>query len=411
MNADYDIAIIGGGLVGATLALALAHAEFKVALIEEGGVVHYEADEWGCKPRVSAINPFSEKLFRHLGLWEVIQARAYPYREMCVWDAAGNGEIHFNAAEFGQFVLGYIIENEWLLAAIHAQLMREKSLDVFWGDGMSNMQSVTSYCTKLNLASGKALTAALLVGADGANSRVRSLAGINIYKKDYHQLGLVAVVEISGSHRQTAWQRFLPEGPLAFLPLSKGKCSIVWSTTPVHAEWLRLLPEKNFCEELTAASAMRLGEIKAAGPRVHFPLSYMQAETYAQPGMVLVGDAAHIVHPLAGLGVNLGLQDVACLLDSILEARSCAKPINSFSTLKRYARQRRNENQIMLSGLDALKQLFASRNPVVSVLRNTSLNWTDRFRPLKRFFMWQAMGTDMRIPGFWGEDGFKSDVS
>lgn len=400
MKADYDIIIVGGGLVGATLALALIRAEFRVALVETGRLINYKGNNEEYGSRVSAVSPFSKKMFQHLDLWGVIGSRAFPYTEMHVWDSGGSGEIHFNAAELGQPCLGYIIENEWMLAAMHRRLDQEKNISLFWETSLESMQVGISGRTIVKCSNGRSLATDLLIGADGANSKVRSLANINIYKKDYRQQGLVAVVEVSKAHKQIAWQRFLPDGPLAFLPLSEHKYSIVWSTAPDHASWLKTLPNLVFCQELTTASMSCLGKVVNVSPRVSFPLSYMQAESYIAPGLVLVGDAAHVVHPLAGQGVNLGLQDVAWLLDCISDVRHCNQPINSDATLRRYACRRRIENQWMLVGLDGLKAFFASQNPAVSALRSIGLNIVDRFHPVKHRLMWQAMDGGLSVPGW-----------
>lgn len=215
---------------------------------------------------------------------------------------------------------------------------------------------------------------------------------------NYHQKAVVAHVRPEKSHQETAWQRFLPSGPLAFLPLHDGRCSIVWSTTPEQADALLALEASAFAEALAEAFDQRLGSILEVGRRGAFPLRLQHAQTYVKPGLALIGDAAHVVHPLAGQGVNLGLLDAAALAEVILDALNAGQDFASFKTLRRYERWRKGDNLLMLAVMDGFKRLFGTALPPVRLLRNIGLNLTDAAGPLKHLIARRAMGLDGDLP-------------
>ena len=245
------------------------------------------------------------------------------------------------------------------------------------------------------LEDGTELQAQLLVGADGARSWVRQQAGISVKGWDYDQVALVTWVKPEVFHQETAWQRFLPSGPLAFLPLTEGYCSIVWSTSPQHAAQLQAMETERFAQELQAAFENKLGTIEAVGPRAMFPLRTFETQHYILPHLALVGDAAHTIHPLAGQGVNLGLADMSSLLRVLIEARQHRRSIGSASTLRRYERWRRADNRSMLLAMDGFKRLFSTEQPLLRWARNLGLNLTDHTLPIKRLIMQQALGRDV----------------
>ncbi len=389
-QADFDIVISGAGLVGLALAAALGREGFSVAILEAREPVHdWPADSIDL--RVYAISRASQRLLDALGAWPAIAPLAQPYREMHVWDAGSEGEIHFDSAELGEPDLGHIIESRVIERAL---------LDVVESTG-----AVTRFCPArlqtfeyddgrqhIGLDDGKSLTARLLIGADGKHSRVRDLAGIHVQVSDYGQQALVAVVETEKPHQETAWQRFLPSGPLAFLPLHDGRCSIVWSATSSKAQTLLALDDQAFCRALGEAFEYRLGEIRTVGDRVLFPLQAQSAEAYVKPGLALVGDAAHVVHPLAGQGVNLGLKDVQALADELHAARESGRNPGAFSVLRRYERARRGDNQLTLAAMSAFKQLFGSTLTPVRLARGLGLKLFDRATPVKAQIIRSAMG-------------------
>ncbi len=386
----FDALIVGGGLVGLAAAAALGRAAFRVALIE----AHTPAVDWpedSIDLRVYAISRLSEQLFRDLGAWPAMQERAGPFRDMHVWDAGGRGDIHFDSAELGEPHLGHIIESRVIERAL---------LDV-----IDEMPDVQRFCParveefsagpqrqQVQLDDGRLLSARLLIGADGKHSRVRDYAGIHAQVSDYGQQALVAVVTTEKPHRETAWQRFLPTGPLAFLPLHDGRCSIVWSATSSEAQRLLALDDAAFCETLGKAFDLRLGRITACGERALFPLCKQHADNYVRERIALVGDAVHVIHPLAGQGVNLGLKDIMELAGVLTEARARGRDIGAFSVLRRYERARKGDNLAMMTAMDVFKHLFGSRIIPLRWARNAGLNLVDAAPLLKNRIMRAAMG-------------------
>ncbi|TDY04292.1 UbiH/UbiF/VisC/COQ6 family ubiquinone biosynthesis hydroxylase [Thiohalophilus thiocyanatoxydans] len=392
MSRDYDLIIVGGSMVGASLACALADTPLRIALLD---AKRFEAD-WpadGFDLRVSAITRASEAFLQQLDAWPGDHAeRVSPFREMHVWDATGDGVIHFDSAELGEATLGHIVENRVLIKTLHRQIDAAKNIDYLAPVAPTAIEFDDKQA-RLLLEDGEPLTAKLLVGADGGNSWVRRQAGISVRGWDYDQAALVTWVKTEQFHQETAWQRFLPDGPLAFLPLSEGYSSIVWSTSPQHARQLQQLDEAPFRQELAASFGHTLGEIEDSGPRAVFPLRFFETEHYIRPRLTLVGDAAHTIHPLAGQGVNLGFADAQSLAQVIREAQQRQQDIGSQPVLRRYERWRRADNRAMLIAMDSFKRLFGSQWGPLRWLRNTGLNLTDRLGPLKQIIMRQAMGS------------------
>lgn len=406
---QYDIVIVGGGMVGSALACTLSQPNFfpklsttkgkelRIALIE-GQEADFNWSEDGHDIRVSAITRASQQLFEHLGVWEnMVAERVSPYGEMFVWDATGNGSIHFDCADIGEPNLGHIIENRVITKALIQQTEQIDNIDLFCPASPKQLLLATDQA-QLELEDGTVLECTLLVGADGSNSWVRQQAGIQVDTRTYNQQALVTTVKTEHYHQDTAWQRFLPTGPLAFLPLTDGYSSIVWSTAPEQANELLELDESAFKTALADAFDYKLGVIIEVGPRATFPLKGQHAKHYVKPHLALVGDAAHTIHPLAGQGVNLGFADVSELAQVLHEARNNGDAIGSFRTLRRYERARRGDNLLMLESMGAFKTLFSNNSMALSQLRNMGLNITDKLGPAKHLFMRQAMGLNTSLP-------------
>jgi 2-octaprenylphenol hydroxylase len=398
MNQQYDLIIIGGSHVGATLACALGGAGLRVVVVE----AQEPPNAWPADSvdlRVFAITRASQRIFQHLGAWAAMEAMGIsPFRRMEVWDAGGDGSIRFDCADIGEPTLGHIIESRVIQEALRRRLQDLPSVDWCCPAHLAELQLEAAGPARVVLVDGRVLEAALVVGADGAESRVRTLAGIDLAREEYRQQGLVAVVCSELPHAETARQRFLPSGPLAFLPLRDGRCSIVWSTTPEQAQELLALEETEFLERLGAAFELRLGRMLATGPRVAFPLVRRHAARYIGPRVALVGDAAHTIHPLAGQGVNLGLLDAAALAEALLAARVAGRDLGGERALRQYERGRRGANQLMMSAMDGFKGLFGSPLAPVRQLRNLGLDLVDRAGPLKEAIIRQAMGLDGELP-------------
>ncbi len=393
-RSDYDVLIIGGGMVGASLACALAPSGLEIAVLDAGRV-DFDWPGSGFDLRVSAITRASEAFLKRIQAWPGDQGeRISPFREMHVWDAGGDGVIHFDSAEIGEATLGHIIENRVIVKSLHQQMAGFDNVD-YLAPVQARKFIVNDNQVVLELEDKRSLSARLLVGADGSRSWVRQQAGISVRGWDYDQAALVTYVKTELPHRETAWQRFLAEGPLAFLPLTDGYSSIVWSTSPQQAEQLQQMDEVQFRQELAVAFAYTLGEIESCGPRAVFPLRFFETEHYVQPRIALVGDAAHTIHPLAGQGVNLGMADADALARVILKARQQRQDFGVYSVLRRYERWRRADNRLMLVTMDSFKRLFGSQWGPLRWLRNTGLSLTNRLGPIKQAIMRRAMGQSL----------------
>ncbi|GAP65991.1 hypothetical protein MBSD_n1293 [Mizugakiibacter sediminis] len=377
-----DVAVVGGGMVGAACALALTRAGFGACLIEARAPAPWRAED-EVDLRVVALAPSSAALLRELGVWEAIAtARVSPYRHMHVWDAANGAALDFDAAQQGRDALGWIVEN---------RLVQDRLWQALDAAGVRRLCpaelrdfAVREDRVALELADGSALSARLLVAADGAQSPLRERAGIAVRGRDYGQRAVVAHVATERSHEQTAWQRFLPGGPIAFLPLADGRCSIVWSLPDAEAARVLALDDAAFCTEVGVAGDFRLGRIVAVTPRAAFPLRLKLAERYDAARFVLLGDAAHTVHPLAGQGVNLGLRDVAELRDTLRAARDAGRDFAVAHVLRRYARRRRSADTLDALSFDALARVFALEAEPLVALRGLGVRLLDRLTPLKR---------------------------
>jgi len=409
-----DVAVVGGGMVGAAAALALARAGFSTALLEAHAPKPWSAiDEVDL--RVVGLAPSSIALLDELGVWTSIRdARAGPYAHMHVWDAGSGAAIDFDAASEGRERLGYIVENSLVQSTLWQALGESQGATpapALRSSASSARSTGTSVCDvrrlcpaevrgfearedriQLELADGATLAARLLVAADGSASPLRQLAGIATRGRDYAQRAVVAHVRTERPHAGTAWQRFLDTGPLALLPLADGRSSLVWSLPEAEAQRVLALDDAAFLNALGAASDFRLGRIIASTSRASFPLQLQLAERYQAERFVLLGDAAHAVHPLAGQGVNLGLRDVAELRDTLLAARAAGRDIGAAHVLRRYARRRRSADTLDALGFDALARIYAWQSPALVAARGLGVRLLDRLAPLKRRLAEHASG-------------------
>jgi 2-octaprenylphenol hydroxylase len=393
---DYDVVVVGGGMVGAALACALAQRDFSVALLEAREPA-FDWDPAGHDLRVSAITRASQRLLQNLGAWQaMLDERATPYQQMHVWDRAGFGEIHFDAADLAEPDLGHIVENRVIVRALW-ELLEDSRTEVLVPVRLAALD-LSDGGALLALDDGRTLNAGLVVGADGARSQVRELAGIESRGQPYDQHAVVATVRAELGNRSTAWQRFMRDGPLALLPLEQDLFSIVWSTAPNEAERLCALPEDEFNTLLTGASESRLGRLTLQGARAAFPLRLQHAEQYVLPGLALVGDAAHVIHPLAGQGVNLGFLDAGALVDALIAGRERGRMPGALATLRRYERTRKGHNTATQLAMDAFKHLFSNDSSVLSLARNLGLGAAGRLTPLRRLFERVALGQGLELP-------------
>jgi len=396
MMQSYDVTIVGGGIVGLTLAKSLTNSGLTIAVIEA-----FDSQPLSDTPenRVSAISFASQTLLSNLGVWSLLtHDRVTPYQSMQVWEKDSFAQIDFAAKQVKQTQLGYIVENKNLQQALLSSVEQQSNVTLFCPDSLQNM-AIGEGEAWLTLKSGKQLTSKLVVAADGANSWVRQQAGIPLTQWDYNHHAIIATVNTVEPHQHCARQIFTPQGPLAFLPLyEQHTSSIVWSVPPQEAERLLALDDTAFNQALSQHFDNRLGLCEVQGARQSIPLTMRYARDFAKHRVALIGDAAHTIHPLAGQGVNLGLMDAASLSQEILRHQQAGKDIGLYPHLRHFERWRKTEAVQMIASMESLKQLFNGNNPVQKLLRDLALSLANRVSPLKVQFIKQAMGLQGERP-------------
>ena len=386
-----DVAVVGGGVVGAATALAFARLGLSVVLVEARLPPAWSSA--GRDLRVYALAPDNAGWLDALGAWaQVRAARAHPYLRMRVRDAAGGGELAFDADALGRRELGWIVEHGLLVDRLWAAV-RQAGVAVHAGVALASLQQDDDAAT-LVLDDGSRLRARMAVAADGAGSALRGLAGIGIAGHAHGQRAIVAYVEGTEPHADTAWQRFLPGGPLALLPFGDdGRTnSIVWTRPDAEAGRLLAAGDDEFSRELTRASDRWLGALRVVSPRAAFPLRTQLASVQAAGRVVVVGDAAHVVHPLAGQGVNLGLRDASALAGHVARMLGAGRAWDGPRGLARWARERRSEAAVAAWSFDAINRIFSSEDPVSTLLRGPVLGAAGRLAPLRRALWGHAAG-------------------
>ena len=387
-NQDYDVIVVGGGLVGAATALALARNGLKVALVEASPTPSLPQDEsWDS--RIYAISPGNMRFLDSLGAWKTQDlGRIAPIEAMRIWGDE-HAELEFSAYEASVPALGYIVESRQLQNALWAQMRQISEIALFCPAHCVSLAWETS-CARLMLSDGMRLSAQLIVGADGGNSWARTQAGVGVNTRDYGQLGVVANFATGMPPHNIARQWFRKDGILAWLPLPENRMSMVWSTDPAHARELLAMSSAELCATVAEAGGSLLGPLSLITPAAAFPLRLQNAEAMVKPRLALVGDAAHLVHPLAGQGVNLGFHDVIGL-EEILNNRNAQADVGDYALLRRYERSRKMDIAAMQITTTGLHALFGSDLPGVGRLRNLGMAFTNRQQWLKRRLMAHAM--------------------
>ncbi|KLI99638.1 FAD-dependent oxidoreductase [Luteimonas sp. FCS-9] len=384
-----DVVVVGGGVVGAACALALAAQDLDVVLVE----ARPPAGWTPAAPdlRVYAFAHDNARLLAQVGAWDAVRAaRAHPYRRMRVWDAGGGSELVFDADALGMRELGWIVEHGLLVDRLWARLAAA-GVEVRSPATVEALETAAG-SVALRLADGPRIEARLAIAADGAGSALRRLAGIGAQAHDYGQSGVVGYVRGERPHADTAWQRFLPTGPLALLPCGDGSCSIVWTLPADEAARVRGLDDAAFSDALTRASEGRFGRLAPVSARAAFPLRRQLVDTQLAGRVLVVGDAAHVVHPLAGQGVNLGLRDVAGLAATVAQARGRGAAWDAPHRLARWARTRRSDNTVAAYAFDAINRVYSTDALAPTLLRSHALGIAQALPPLRNLLWARAAG-------------------
>jgi 2-octaprenylphenol hydroxylase len=395
-----SVLVIGGGSVGLAVAALLGSGNYAealhVVLLEPRSIPKW--DQKHVDLRVYALSRASQRMLQRIGAWHHIsEARVSPYRRMRVWESSpisGLGSLDFDSADIGEPDLGHIVEDALLREALLRQLEALSNVELCLGLGLDKIE-VGPRDVRVTTGNGEILSGNLLIAADGSDSRVRTLLGLSVSGMPYDQKAIVTHVGTRKEHMETAWQRFLKTGPLAFLPLTDGRSSVVWSMPSQHADSLLEQSSKEFINQLEVASEGILGGVDSVSARASFELRVMHSRQYCCPRVVLVGDAAHIVHPLAGQGMNMGFLDAVEIVDVIENALSRGEDPGDLRTLRRYERNRKGENLKMLLALDGLNRFF--RFPGISLLRVAGLSAVNTASPVKCALMREALGLSKQV--------------
>ena len=399
---DADVIIVGGGMVGLSMAASLVASDLSVLVIEKDAIkqdqLKKQLADSKIEPenyftRVSAISPGNQRFLQELGCWQNIPpSRLSDYEAMFVWDGEGLGNIEFRADEIGERHLGSIVENEIIRAAILAYLEKQPNIH-FLCESSIHAINLKSSSVEIAFDNNKSIKARLLIGADGALSRIRKLTGIALSQNAYNQIAMVANVKTEKPHQSTAWQKFNTSGPVAFLPMpDPNVCSIVWSLDENEVEKLDLNDNEKFAEALNAHFDHKLGKLTLISQVGRFPLIKRHAQTYLAERCVLIGDAAHTIHPLAGQGVNLGFQDVQSLARLLTGLQSKGRDIGLKTNLRSYERERASENHIMQEAMSGFKWMFGQRDKSIISIRNLVMGMLDRTTTAKEMLIRRAMG-------------------
>lgn len=397
-----DVTVVGGGMIGMATACLLAREGFQVLLVDLGNPPAWQENM--VPGRVSALNLATRCLLENIGVWDTIKERnAMPYQAMSVWDSHSNAQIHFDAGEESVEALGYIVENDLVAYTMYERLRQNYQVTLKYGCKVATLESADRNANeddtvRVGLDNGEIVTSGLVVAADGARSSLRELAGIELVTQDFQQDAIVATLSCSTPHHDTAFQVFTPEGPIALLPLTGERCSLVWSRDREMVPQLMSLDESEFCGLLAEHFADHIGELRLLGERLRFPLRSRHASGYLADRLVLVGDAAHTVHPLAGLGANLGIQDAAALVETLSAAKAGGKRIGSQSVLRRYERWRRGENGLAINAMKGFKSIFGSSLAPVRQARESGFALADSVMPLKHILAQYALGVRGDLP-------------
>ncbi|OBT17353.1 FAD-dependent 2-octaprenylphenol hydroxylase [Vibrio sp. UCD-FRSSP16_10] len=396
MIKNVDLAIVGGGMVGLTLALALKDTDIRIAIIESAEPIEVSDEP---ASRVSALSRASEAILCNLGAWlGIAKQRHTPYTKMQVWEKDTFAKIDFSASDLHEDNLGHIVENQIIQSALLEQVAKLENVTLFQPNKCSNL-AIGEREAWLTLDNGQNITAKLVVAADGANSWVRQQQGFPVTEWDYDHSAIVANVTMEEPHQGVARQVFTHSGPLAFLPLHEPNlCSIVWSQDTDRAQQLMSAPNESFIKQLTVDFDMRLGNVQNLGNRTAIPLRMRYARDFAKERVALIGDAAHTIHPLAGQGVNLGLLDAVTLAQEVEKHWNLGKDIGEYANLRHFERWRKAEAIKMISSMQGFKELFEGDDPLKKLIRGVGMSLAGTLPGVKNEVMRHALGLKGDLP-------------
>ncbi len=399
MHEKNSVAIVGGGMVGLVLAALCAKQQMDVAIIELNPPnLTWSSDEW--TGRVSAVNAVSQQLLKTLDIWHKLPVSAVaPLRKLDVWDTLSKGAIQFDSVSVGKAMLGAIVENRALVKVLWETLQQHQCVK-FYSPAQVAKITVQSQQVEIKLVDQGAIKASCVVGADGAHSWLRQHLKFHIIEKPYNHHAIIGVVKTQHPHQFTGWQAFLPDGVLALLPLGDDvyHCAMVWSCEALKANRLMRNDDHAFEQQINDDFGDKLGRIQCETERAMIPLTMRRVKNMVQSRVALIGDAAHTIHPLAGQGVNLGFMDAAYLAQCFHDAAKKSRDIGHITTLRRFERARKSENDLMQAAMCGFKEIFALQSPFVVPLRSAGLSFTNRIPILKNTFIEFAMGYGTEIP-------------
>ena len=396
MIEKFDVVIVGGGMVGSAVACSLGNSSLKVAVIESTTPQAFSPEQ-AHDLRVSALSIASKNILETVGAWDGVVARRFcPFKRMRVWETAGDTE--FCSDDINYPELGYIVENRITQLALLDRLQIFDNIELICPSTITKINYAIGDDSLLELEDGRQLSTKVMVAADGGQSRVRQIVGLGVTSWDYKQHALVIYIETAYEQQDITWQRFLPSGPQAFLPLTGHYGSIVWYNSPDEVRRLKALSYEALKDELLNAFPDCLGQVNQVLGVASFPLKRQHAQNYVKPGVVLVGDAAHMINPLAGQGVNIGLLDAAALGEVLVDAAKKGLALGDLSVLKRYEQLRRNENLKMMTVMDVFYQVFSNEILPIKLIRNLGLGLAERLLPAKNKVMRSAMGLEGKLP-------------
>jgi 2-octaprenyl-6-methoxyphenol hydroxylase len=394
-NSRSDIAVVGGGLSGLSLAIACAAAGIETAVIDREDPAKFRDAAYD--GRTTAIAYGSRQVLKGIGVWDALAPYAEPIREIRVADGDSPLFLHYDSTEIEAEALGYIVENRLLRGALQERAEALPSLTLHAPSAVEDVAFEDAQA-RLTLSDGSRLAASLIVGADGRHSPMREAAGIKTWGRSYRQIAIVCVVRHEKPHNGVAVEHFRTAGPFAILPMQGNRSSIVWTEEEHDAPALLALDDEAFARQLADRFGDFLGKVEPEQGRWSYPLSLIQAERYAAPRLALIGDAAHVIHPIAGQGWNLGVRDIAALAELLVDAHRLGLDLGSSDLLRRYERWRRFDSLTLTTVTDGLNRLFANDFPPLKLARDLGLAAVNRAPGLKRFFMRHAMGVTGDLP-------------